>query len=1379
VWSSGALGLAPGGAPGAGAPPRPETALAALLASSPLAATPDELRRAADEARGTDRESPVTIVLEDGRHSFDDEGRRTVSYRLVYRIERAAAVDEWGSTSAYWSPWYQARPSVRARVLTVDGVMHTLDPGTIAEQGVGEGDPALYGDRMMLRAPLPAAAAGAIVEEEIVTRDTASEFPDGLVGRWIVGHAFPMGVSRFVVEASDPLELRFRARRLEGAEPRLERRDGHARLELTRYFPEAFEDAEEGMPPDEAPWPYVAFSTGRSWAEVAQRYSAIVDAQLAGQDLRAEAKAVTRQATTTKEKAEALLAMVRKEVRYTGVEFGEAAIVPRPPAETRRRRYGDCKDQATLLVGLLRAAGLKAHVALIRSGFGSDVEEALPGLGEFNHAIVHVATTPPLWIDPVADHSRVGELPGYERDRLTLIAAPETTALTRTPDVVSAENRQVWKREVVLQEAGPARVVEVMESTGAIERRHRERYAASGREELEASIKEYLREELMAERFEEWTHVAPDDLSRTFTQRLVVPEAERGATDEHNALVVIRPEWVISMLPRTLVDDDEMERRSDYYFVTPFVAEYQYSIEPPPGYAPRPLPEDRAEALGSATLTRSFRAAADNTVAVTLRLDSGPRRVAAAQVATMREKAAAALAAPAIEVWFDQVGEAHLQAGRMREALSEFDGLVRLHPREARHHAQRARALLAAGLGEEARAAAHAGVAAEPDSAIGHRTLGWVMEHDVVGRRFKQGFDHDAAVAAYRKALEIDGDDALTRASLAILHEHDDRGARYGYGARLDLAIDEYQRLRSGSGVKDYDVNLMVCLLRTFRLDELRTLLADVEQSAIAKAMAITASAVKNGPEAAIDEARRSGPSAEDRRTSLIEAAGNLTSLRQYEEAAALLAEAANGAKNASELRGRASLAARLRRSDEIGWSPDDPAALMQRFLLASYGTDAERSLRDLMVSEWAVAMERDERAKREFQAGLRGLRSIAQRSGLPIEVFGDILATTIQSVVDGNDATGYRVSGTSTLGNTAENLALFARSEKGELRLVATEDAVDRIGVEALRLLASGDEDGARQWLDWAREIVTPVGGDDPLLDSPFARLWTKGSTAGREAIRAAAAALVSEGSGGAQVVATLEQSRATEADPAAQQWLDVALVKAYRAADRDAEALAIAERLLAAHPSSAIAFLNVGGALGSLERFEELQRVIDARLVREPNDPAALRMQAQLSSRRGEYGQAEVALTSLIARGKAGASDFNELAWLALVRGNPDERAIEQARRGVELSGEASYPVLHTLAALYAEVGRTTEAYQVLLRAIDASWDDRPHGEDWYVLGRVAEWYGLPQVARTCYARVERPEVEEYVPLTSYGLAARRLAAMKGGATAAGTVRGRPRPR
>src|SRR5438045_5307755 len=97
-----------------------------------------------------------------------------------------------------------------------------------------------------------------------------------------------------------------------------------------------------------------------------------------------------------------------------------------------KRGYGDCKDKAALLVSMLRAAKIPSFLALISTGPGQDVEETLPGMGSFDHAIVYVPGQPALWIDATDDYAHVGQLPRDDQDRLALVIAPETKQLLRT-----------------------------------------------------------------------------------------------------------------------------------------------------------------------------------------------------------------------------------------------------------------------------------------------------------------------------------------------------------------------------------------------------------------------------------------------------------------------------------------------------------------------------------------------------------------------------------------------------------------------------------------------------------------------------------------------------------------------------------------------------------------------------------------------------------------------------------------------------------------------------------------------------------------------------------------------------------------------------------
>ena len=129
------------------------------------------------------------------------------------------------------------------------------------------------------------------------------------------------------------------------------------------------------------------------------------------------------------EKESAILDYLDREVRYTGIEFGEAAIMPHDPADTLNKKYGDCKDKATLLVTILRAAGIPAYVALLNAGSRMDVPADLPGMGLFDHAIVYVPGKPALWIDATDRYARLGQLPAGDQGRLALIARPETTWL--------------------------------------------------------------------------------------------------------------------------------------------------------------------------------------------------------------------------------------------------------------------------------------------------------------------------------------------------------------------------------------------------------------------------------------------------------------------------------------------------------------------------------------------------------------------------------------------------------------------------------------------------------------------------------------------------------------------------------------------------------------------------------------------------------------------------------------------------------------------------------------------------------------------------------------------------------------------------------------
>jgi transglutaminase-like putative cysteine protease len=88
------------------------------------------------------------------------------------------------------------------------------------------------------------------------------------------------------------------------------------------------------------------------------------------------------------ERAIAVMKFVQDEIRYTGIEEGEAAFRPTPPNEVLARRYGDCKDKTLLAVSLLKALGIDAAPALVSTRWRAEVAKHLPSPGLMDHVVV-------------------------------------------------------------------------------------------------------------------------------------------------------------------------------------------------------------------------------------------------------------------------------------------------------------------------------------------------------------------------------------------------------------------------------------------------------------------------------------------------------------------------------------------------------------------------------------------------------------------------------------------------------------------------------------------------------------------------------------------------------------------------------------------------------------------------------------------------------------------------------------------------------------------------------------------------------------------------------------------------------------------------------
>ena len=1309
---------------------------------------------------------PAQILFFEDSYRYDEAGRETRVRRSVYRIESETAHESWSVVSQRWSPWYQERPEIRARVITPDGQSHPLDPAVLAENGVGSASDDLFDDARLLRGPLPATGPGAVVEAEVTVRGSRPLFERGTVRAAYPGDSVTTRRARVIVDVPESLPLHWSARLLPPLTPREERAEGRRRLTFEFADLPGAKRPEPALPPDVPRGRSLAFATGASWNEVARGYAEIVDRAIAGADVSSLTAGLRR--PTREEAATRILARMAP-IRYTAVELGEGGIVPRPPAETLRRRFGDCKDKAVLLVAALRSLAIPAHVALLDAGEDeADVEESLPGLGAFDHAIVVVPGEPPLWIDPTDPYARPGELPDGDQGRLALIASPTATGLTRTPEATAADNLEVETREFHLAAQGPARVVEVTEYRGAAERWLRAVYAAADREKLRASLSEYAAETYLAKKLADLTFSPPDQLAQPFQLKLQIEEAGRGVSDVRHAAVALLPGDLLRRLPSDLTaapEEDEAKREHDYRFTMPHTVELRYRVVPPAGFAPGELPAGGEQALGTAKLTRDYAALPNGEVTALWRFDSGKRQLSPAELADLRQALRELAGEDPTMLLFEQTGEGHLEAGRVGEALGEFQRLVGGAPKSALPRTRLARALLAGGLGDAARAEAEAAVALEPASALAHATRGWVLQHDAIGRRFGAGSSRDEALAAMRKAQELDPENLAARGDLAILLEHAADGRRYASQDDLAAAIAEYQSLRQDLGETAFDDNLLLALMYAGRFAEMKALLDEVERDESRDLLRLVALAAAESPDAALRQAERTWGDAGQRLQALQGAAFHLMSARRYAEASALLGRAGQKSSDAAALLASSEMLRRIKRREEMVLDPAAPETPLLRLQIAVIDNSGLEGIRPLLTERVIAFLEAGGAA--ELAAARRQIARVAEKANLPVEVALEMGLGAMRPTRSGDDQVGYRVELTAASGGQSHRAVGWVVRAGDRYLVAGLEEHPGTLGLEALHRLGQGDLAAARQWLDWAREERDELRAEDPLLDDPFSVLWKKGREAGEAEVRCAAAALAAEVEDAPQA-AVLESCRAAAeaaGQPERTLAFDLALAELYADLERPADMLPVARRLAAAHPDSPLGFSLTASALGRLERWPELRRAADERLARLPDDEWAKLVLADLALRDGDVARQQSLLRPLAEAAKVNPGVLNNLAWGALVQGRADEQALDWAQRATTMSGYQDAASLHTLAAIYAEQGRGAEAYQVLMQSLAAEDDPAPDEDDWYVLGRLAEGYGQSEAARALYRRAIPKDVTKKTLSSTLALAQARLAGLGAG--------------
>jgi Domain of Unknown Function with PDB structure (DUF3857)/Transglutaminase-like superfamily len=316
----------------------------------------------------------------------------------------------------------------------------------------------LVTDTKEKRLKIPAADPGNVVGYEIESEEHPYLLQDWWYFQWAWG--VPLREARYTLQL--PPGWEYKARWL-----------NHAEVSPTPAGPNQWQwvvtdvgavHPEQAMPPQQGfagQMLISLFPPGASekrgfdtWADMGRWDAALTQGRReASPEMKKKVAELSANSSNSLAKMQALAAFVQHDIRYVAIELGIGGWQPHSAADTFARRYGDCKDKATLTSAMLKEIGIDSYYIIINSRRGAVNAQSPPQPYWFNHAILavrlpedvkdpsllavysHPTLGRMLIFDPTDDLTPFGQLRGPLQANYGLLVTPDGGDLVKMPEL--------------------------------------------------------------------------------------------------------------------------------------------------------------------------------------------------------------------------------------------------------------------------------------------------------------------------------------------------------------------------------------------------------------------------------------------------------------------------------------------------------------------------------------------------------------------------------------------------------------------------------------------------------------------------------------------------------------------------------------------------------------------------------------------------------------------------------------------------------------------------------------------------------------------------------------------------------------------------------
>ncbi|MDD5729851.1 MAG: DUF3857 domain-containing protein, partial [Candidatus Omnitrophica bacterium] len=331
--------------------------------------------------------------------------------------------------------------------------------------------------------------------------------------------------------------------------------------------------------------PTILLSTFNSWQDIYDWWWALAKDKIkASGEIKDKVKELIKDAQTPEQKTRAIYNFCAQKIRYVAVEYGQAGYEPHKAEEIYRNKYGDCKDQAILLVTMLKEAGITAWPVLIPTKEDYNLNEDFPAM-LFNHCIAAASVQDKtIFLDATAETCSFGDLPADDEARQVLLCRPEGYKIEKTPLYGAEHNRVRQQLNMKVNADESINVEKSILVSGMYDQAQRYWFLYTPPEIIRQQLEEKIQDVSIGAKLDKYTIKNLDNLNEPVVLSYVF-----GGTEYFTDAGKLRIMPQLSGLDTSLVAKNARKYPIDFGVLD--LKETAFEIELPPGFSVKYIPE--------------------------------------------------------------------------------------------------------------------------------------------------------------------------------------------------------------------------------------------------------------------------------------------------------------------------------------------------------------------------------------------------------------------------------------------------------------------------------------------------------------------------------------------------------------------------------------------------------------------------------------------------------------------------------------------------------------------------------------------------------------------------------------------------------------------